>query len=221
MSGSVGSATSTASTTSSAGSSASKLTGDFNTFLTLLTTQLQNQDPTNAMDPNEMTQQLVQFSSVEQQIRTNSQLESLIRLQQGNQLVSAAPLMGRTVEVQSSQLALQNGVATLRLPAAGDANAAQIVITDGAGRLVRSGTVALGAERSDFQWDGTSSSGTRVADGAYNVTVTGIAADGTTASLPFTVLGTATGVDRTDSAVRLSLGKLSVDFDRLRSVGGS
>src|SRR4051812_14779616 len=126
MSGTVNGTTSTASTatTSSSTSSATGFGADFNTFLTLLTTQLKNQDPTNAMDPNEMTQQLVQFAGVEQQLKTNTNLESLISVQQGAQLVGAAPLMGRVVEVESDQLSLQGGQATLRLPAAGEARRA-------------------------------------------------------------------------------------------------
>ena len=53
---------------------------DFNTFLTLLTTQLRNQDPSNAMDVNKMTEQLVQFTAVEQQVQTNGNLQQLITL---------------------------------------------------------------------------------------------------------------------------------------------
>jgi len=77
-------------TSSSSGSSGSTLSsttdatlaGNFQTFLTLLTTQLQNQNPLDPLDTNQFTQQLVQFASVEQQLKTNDQLTTLVSLQQ-------------------------------------------------------------------------------------------------------------------------------------------
>ena len=71
--------------------------GDFNTYLTLLTTQLKNQDPTKAMDAQQMTAQLVQFAQVEQSINLNANMNKLIGLQEAAQLTAAAPLLGRTV----------------------------------------------------------------------------------------------------------------------------
>ena len=127
---------------------------DFNTFLTLLTTQLRNQDPTNAMDVNKMTEQLVQFSGVEQQVQTNSNLRQLIDLQQGNTLTSASGLLGRVVEVESDRLALQNSQASVRLPAAGAAQSATVQISDGSGRVLREARVALGTAPANWSWDG-------------------------------------------------------------------
>ena len=191
---------------------------DFNTFLTLLTTQLQNQDPTNAMDANQMTQQLVQFASVEQQIKVNTNLERLLSVEQGNQLVSAAPLMGRMVEVESDRLALQGGQAQLRLPAAGQATRADISVQDTSGRLLRRAEVPLGGSMTNWTWDGRDANGAQLADGAYRFTVTGMRPDGTTMPLEAGVLARATAVDRRDGEVRLSLGALSVSFDRLRGL---
>lgn len=194
---------------------------DFNTFLTLLTTQLQNQDPTNAMDANQMTQQLVQFATVEQQIKVNTNLERLLSVEQGNQLVSAAPLMGRVVEVESDRLALQGGHAQLRLPAAGEARRAQLTVQDANGRTVRSAEVALGGTPMNWSWDGKDANGTQLADGAYRFTITGSRADGTPAPVTAGVLARATAVDRRDGEVRLSLGALSVAFDRLRGLAAN
>ena len=80
-------------------SALSKLSGNFNDFLKLLMTQLQNQDPTAPMDTNQFTTQLVQFSSVEQQIDTNASLNKLISLQQGGEVLQSAALVGKTVQV--------------------------------------------------------------------------------------------------------------------------
>jgi flagellar basal-body rod modification protein FlgD len=194
------------------------LGADFNTFLTLLTTQLQNQDPTNAMDANQMTQQLVQFASVEQQIKVNTNLERLLSVEQGNQLVSAAPLMGRLVEVESDSLALQGGQAALRLPAAGQATRAEISVQDASGRLLRRTEVALGGSATSWNWDGRDTNGAQLADGAYRFTITGLRADGTTTPVEASVLARATAVDRREGEVRLGLGALSVNFDKLRGL---
>lgn len=197
-----------------------RLNADFDSFLKMLTTQLQNQDPTNAMDAQQMTQQLVQFSAVEQQLAVNSNLERLIALQQGDQLVSAAPLMGRVLEVESDRLALQDGLAALRLPpATGAARAARVEVLDERGRTVRTAEVKLGPAATDWRWDGTDAGGRRRPDGTYAVKVTGLDAGGATlGAISPSVLARATGVERSGGEVRLLMGSLALPFGSLRSV---
>jgi flagellar basal-body rod modification protein FlgD len=199
--------------------------GDFSTFLTLLTTQLKNQDPTKAMDPQQMTAQLVQFAQVEQAISTNANMSKLIGLQQAAQLTAAAPLMGKAVEVESDRLSLQDGVATLRLPAAaGAAREARIAVLDANGRAIKEATVALGAAPTDWVWDGRGASGERLPDGAYAFAVAGRDAGGGAAAVEATVRARATAAERAPGAngdLKLRLGGLSVGFDAVRSVDGS
>ncbi|UPY36843.1 flagellar hook capping FlgD N-terminal domain-containing protein [Sediminicoccus sp. KRV36] len=220
MSGSIG-ATQGTTTTATPRNNSTGIGADFNTFLTLLTTQLRNQDPTNAMDANQMTQQLVQFATVEQQIKVNDNLERLLSVEQGNQLVSAAPLMGRVVEVESDSMALQGGQAQLRLPAAGEAIRAQITVLDANGRVLRNAEASLGSATAIWSWDGRDDNGRQLADGAYRFAISGIRADGTQTTLAAGVLARATAVDRRDGEVRLSLGSLSVSFDKLRGLAAS
>src|SRR6516225_7267014 len=94
--------TPTATATASAGDAMSQLSSNFSTFLTLLTTQLKNQDPTSPMDTNQFTQQLVAFSGVEQQINTNNNLKALIALQTSAEAISALPLVGKTIQYSES-----------------------------------------------------------------------------------------------------------------------
>src|SRR5271168_5599778 len=89
------------------------LSDNFSNFLSLLMTQLQNQDPTSPLDSNQFTSELVQFSSVEQQISTNSDLTQLIQLTQASQIEQSASLIGKPVTVTSPQLSLQNGSAEI------------------------------------------------------------------------------------------------------------
>jgi len=220
MSGTVNGTSGAASATAQRTSPTTGFGADFNTFLTLLTTQLKNQDPTNAMDPNEMTQQLVQFAGVEQQLRTNTNLESLISVQQGAQLVGAAPLMGRMVEVESDQLSLQGGLAMLRLPPAGEARRVGIGVLDARGNLIQSAEAELGSASTGWTWNGLDADGVQRPDGAYSYVLVGAARDGRQVDVTATVLARATGVERSSGEVRLNLGALTVAFDRLRGLSG-
>jgi flagellar basal-body rod modification protein FlgD len=87
MSGSIAAASANAATNTT---QSSRFGGDFNTFLTLLTTQIKNQSPTDPLDANQMTNQLVQFASVEQQISMNQNLQRLISLEQASQFTASA-----------------------------------------------------------------------------------------------------------------------------------
>lgn len=215
-------ASATAAATPGRGGGTGALLGDFNTFLTLLTTQLRTQSPTEPMDTNRMTQELAMFASVEQQTRMNEQLERLVGLQQAAQLTAAAPLMGRTVEVEADQLTLQGGGAALRLPPAGSATEAWITVTDAAGRTLREQRVPLAAgQRTVWRWDGRDTYGRALPDGAYRVQVQGVVpGGGAPSALAFTVLGTATAAERQeDGTLRLMLGRLAVGFDQVRGMG--
>lgn len=213
------SAASSTAATSAASKSGAQLAGNFNNFLSLLTTQLKNQSPTDPLDTNQMTNQLVQFASVEQQISMNKNLEQMVSLQQAAQLTAAAPLMGQRVEVEGDSLPLQNGTATVRLPAAGNARTAQVTVTDSAGRKLREAQVPLSQSAQDWQWDGRDASGNKLADGAYKVAVTGADASGGAAATSFTVIGTATAAERADGALKLRLGAATYTFDKVRSLG--
>src|ERR1700737_2303740 len=88
------------------------LAGNFQTFLTLLTTQLQNQNPLSPLDTNQFTQQLVQFAGVEQQLKTNDELTTLVSLQQTAQSTQPLGFVGKTAVVDGSTAALTNSSAT-------------------------------------------------------------------------------------------------------------
>lgn len=214
----------TAATSPVTGSRSPGFGGDFNTFLTLLTTQLRNQDPTNAMDPQQMTAQLVQFAQVEQSITMNANMTKLIGLQQAAQLTAAAPLMGKMVEVASDRLSLQDGAARLRLPAAGAAREVTITILDSAGRTLREERLALGPAATEWKWDGRDATGRLLPDGAYAFVAAGRDANGTPQPVDVTVRARATAAERAPGQnggeLRLVLGGLTVGFDAVRSLDG-
>lgn len=194
------------------------LSSNFSSFLTLLMTQLKNQDPTSPMDANQFTSELVQFSSVEQQINTNTSLGQLIQLTQAADVTQSSAILGKQVTVQSSQIPLQNGSGKLTFKAPGAENVS-IAIQDAAGHMLRQSTVNAAQGTNTWQWDGKTASGRVLPDGAYTVSVTGGPAGVPAAALPFTVSGTATAVTTQNNAVNLQIGALSVPFSAVRSVG--
>ena len=203
------------SVTSTAATASTTLSGNFNTFLTLLTAQLKNQDPTSPHDTNQFTQQLVQYSTVEQQINTNANLTTLIDLNRASSLYQASAMVGHQVGVTSSQLALQDGAASLQFTL-GTAQPVEIAISDASGAAVYKGTVQGNAGSNAWTWNGVNSSGKSLADGAYTVSVT--AAAGSKAAVPFTVLGRATGITMSGTTPVLSLGQLGVPMSAVQSI---
>ena len=207
-------------TATAAGKPATGIGADFNTFLGLLTTQLKNQDPTKAMDTQEMTNQLVQFASVEQQISMNGNLDKLIGLQQAAQLTAAAPLMGKVVEVASDRIALQDGRGTLRLPAAGTASMARVTVLDAVGHTLKQQDVTLGTTATDWVWDGRNTAGKQQPDGGYRIAVAGRDKDGNPQEITANVVARATAAERASGGdLKLVLGGVSVGFDAVRSLG--
>src|SRR4051812_4190748 len=87
------------------------LAGNFDTFLQLLTTQLKNQNPLDPLDTNQFTQQLVQFAQVEQQMKQNDSLSTLISLEKATQTTAALGFLGSDVVVDGDTAKLTNGQA--------------------------------------------------------------------------------------------------------------
>ena len=199
-----------------------ELTGNIDTFLKLLTTQLRNQDPTDPMDPNQMVGQLSQFAMVEQQIAVNRHMNSLISLQRSAVMLDAAGLVGQKVEVESGSIELRGGATqALALPSAdGAVRQARIAITNQAGDKVREAVVPLDASASSWTWDGRNDAGRAAADGTYSVTVAGLDSSGRSRrSITSAVSGTVTSIERSGDLAMLALGTLVVPADALRRVG--
>lgn len=211
------SSSSTASSTGTTASALSSLASNFNDFLSLLTTQLQNQDPTSPMDTDTFTSELVQFTSVQEQVNTNSSLTSLIQLTQDGQVTNASTIVGKQVAATSDQIPLQSGSGTVQFTGTAGEQVA-IAITNSAGTDVKDAVVNATAGTNTWTWNGNDNNGNSVADGSYNIAVLGQSNGGTAAAVPFTVLGTATGVSKAGSSVDLQMGATSVDMSAVQSL---
>lgn len=194
------------------------LAGTFDTFLRLLTTQLQNQDPLSPLDSTQFTEQLVQYSGVEQAINTNKKLDQLIGVMSGGQLNAAVSFIGKTVEFAADKVALENGSAAITYSLSSNAAEARISIVDAAGRLVRAVPVDGAAGTHELVWDGRNGNGVQVPDGTYNLQITAVDQNGTTIEAATYVSGRVTGVEQIDGGVRLNIGELDVALDSVRAV---
>ena len=210
------STTSTNTTTTTASTTTPGIADNFQTFLTLLTTQLQNQNPLDPLDTNQFTQQLVQFAGVEQQLKSNDQLKSLIDIQKSAQATQALIYVGNTVAVDGSTQQF-DGSATWNLKAAKDTNAA-ITITNTAGQTVYSGNFALSQGNASFVWDGKGNDGTQWPAGAYKLTATGKDTTGKDVAIATEIQGVVDSVDLTASPALLSIGGQNYTTDQIRRV---
>ena len=211
-----GSATSAAAATAP-GSAQTSLTNNYNDFLKLLMTQLQNQDPTSPMDTNQFTSQLVQYSSVEQQIATNTSLTQLIQLTQGGEVLQSSSLVGKPVTVTSDHIALQDGKGAVQFNTT-SAEPVSIGIYSDSGAKLRDAVVSSQPGQNTWSWDGKDNGGNTVADGAYRTVVSGQASGAAAQDLPFTVSGTATGVQKSGNTLQVQLGALKVDLSAVQSL---
>ena len=181
-------------------------------------TQLQNQDPTSPLDSNQFTSELVQFTSVEQQIDTNSDLTQLIQLTQASQVEQSAAMVGKPVTVTSSQLSLQDSTAEINFNTT-SAEPVGIAVYNTSGVQVQTATLTSTAGANTWTWNGQNASGTTMPDGAYNVTVSAIGANGSTSAVPFTVTGTATSVQNNSGTVEVQMGGLTLPFSAVNRWG--
>jgi len=201
------SATTAATTTSTA---AQTLSGNFQTFLTLLTTQLKNQDPMSPMDSNEFTQQLVMYSQVEQQIDTNSKLDSLISLGTTQTNSYAMSYHGESVVLTDGTASLSSGTANWTYGLDSAASTTTLTVANSSGKTVYSASGETTAGTHDFTWDGTDNNGNQLADGTYKLTVASTAKDGSTVTTSVASKGTVTGVDLSGTTPQLVIGSSEV-----------
>ncbi|MGE4326597.1 MAG: flagellar hook assembly protein FlgD [Pseudodonghicola sp.] len=164
--------TSAATTTTGTGS-LSSLAEDYTRFLTLLTAQIQNQDPLEPMDSTTFVSQLAQLSQVEQSVKTNSNLETLSSQFAALNAMSGAQMIGRDVTAYSSNVVLGGGETDSYYLLSGGAASVSVDIYDSLDRVIRtiSDLPTDAGELHSIDWDGTDDDGGAVLDGSYTMVV--------------------------------------------------
>jgi flagellar basal-body rod modification protein FlgD len=196
-----------------------EIASNFTEFLQLLTTQLKNQDPLSPMDTNQFTQQLVEFSQVEQQMKTNDSLSTLVTLQQSAQSTEALQLIGATVVVNgaTTQLPSDGSGTTWTLNATKPATAA-VTIADSTGQTAYTGTVAVNAGAQTFSWDGHGNNGQLWPAGSYTLTATAVDASGQSTAISTQVEAPVTAVDLTQTPPALTINGQSYAMNQLQQI---
>lgn len=206
------------------GTSSSSITGsrqgiadNFDTFLQLLTTQLKNQNPLEPLDTNAFTQQLVQFSSVEQQLKTNDYLSTLVQSNTNAVQTNAVTYIGKVVTAAGTRSELIGGKAVWNF-SLDDAAEAIVSIKDAGGNTVYTEQGSLQAGAGQFEWDGTTSTGTKAPNGTYTLSITGTNVEGRTVPISTEFSGTVTGIDFTGSEPVLLIGTTRVNISGVTSI---
>lgn len=213
-------ATSATTTTKTTASSAASLASNYETFLTLLTTQLKNQDPLDPMDTNQFTSQLVQYSGVEQQLKTNDTLASILNATQTASSDTAVGLVGKTVTASGATASLTSSGdgATWNITSPSDDVTATIQIRNADGDLVATETKTLKQGTNAFTWDGKTSDGSVASTGTYSATVTGVNSAGSGVAVSTAYSAVIDGVDFSGDEPMLLSGTLSIPLSTVVKV---
>jgi len=215
------SATNTASTTVANTASTGKATiaKNFDQFLSLLTTQLKTQDPTAPLNTNEFTAQLVQFASVEQQIKTNDTLNWLLYSNETANTTNALGFVGKTVSAAGATTYLQNNSAKWSLNAE-RGGTATITIKNEAGSIVATKTITVNAGPQDYTWDGKTNTDTTAPAGKYTISVTGKDTNNQSFNIATSISGQVDSVDLTTSPATLMIGSIGIPLDKIKTISG-
>jgi flagellar basal-body rod modification protein FlgD len=194
------------------------IASNFTTFLQLLTTQLKNQDPLSPMDTNQFTQQLVQFAQVEQQMKSNDQLASLVSMEQSAQQTTALAYVGSTVVVDGSTGQLTaGGSATWTFNTSKPATAT-VTIRDSTGQTAYTGSFAVNPGDQKFTWDGKGNDGKAWPAGNYTMSVTAVDANKQTVAISTEVQGVVASVDLTKTPPVLSVNGGDYTMDKIKRI---
>lgn len=198
--------------------SRARLAENFDTFLSLLTTQLKNQDPLSPMDSNQFTQQIVQMTGVEQQLATNELLKKLVSNTTSG-VATAVSLIGKEVRAEADVAALKDQKAewTYKLDRA--ASDVRLEVLDSKGRVVAASAAADNkAGDHKFVWGGKSSGGAVLADGIYSLRVTAKDSSGSVVPSKIFADGLVTGVEQADGTTLLTVNGAQVPWEKLVTI---
>jgi len=213
-------AAATTSTTAATSRNSTTIAGTFDTFMKLLTTQLQHQDPTAPTDSNQFTQQLVAFAGVQQQTQTNDNLTKILASLQTNQVGAASSFIGTDIQAPGDAGSLSSGIAHFGYSLPAEASEANVTIRNSSGDIVFQGTGSTKSGNNFVAWDGKNSlTGESEPDGIYKINIKATDANGDELTATPFITGTVTSAEISDGAVMLNIGSLQIPQSNVTSVG--
>ncbi|GAA0775447.1 flagellar hook assembly protein FlgD [Roseibium denhamense] len=211
------SSSTTTTTQSAASASQTGLDANYDLFLSILTTQIQNQDPLDPMDSAEYTSQLVEYSAVEQSIKTNENLEDMMALLETNQNMGYLNFLGAEVTADASSAILAGGETSWQYEVAEDA-AGKFEIRNSSGTVVYSGDIELPSGSGTIPWDGTTDSGATAANGTYTIHFDLLDSAGRQEPVKTVVQGVVDGLDMSSGEAILSVDGREIPVSKVQSV---
>ncbi|MDP5281180.1 flagellar hook capping FlgD N-terminal domain-containing protein [Sphingomonas sp. DG1-23] len=212
--------TTNATTDAKTTAASSKLNADFDMFLKLLTTQMQNQDPLDPMDTAQYTQQLVQYSQVEQSIEQTSTLKSLLAAFGTQNLMQASAMIGAQVETNSAVSGLSATTpAQWTWSSSRDVASMTATIKDEKGKIIDTLPIDATGAAGAFTWDGTTSNGKKVDPGLYTLELEGKDASGTKVAATAHSFGKVSDVELSNGVVQLTINGHKVSTADLLRIG--
>ncbi len=210
-------ASKTSTASNSLANSRSGIANNFDQFLQLLTTQLKNQSPLDPLDTNQFTQQLVQFAGVEQQLRTNETLSTLVSANRVGNATSALGFVGANVTVDRNGSPMQDGKVKwlMNAPRAGTAS---ITIKDKDGKTVHVGSKTLTAGEQEFVWDGKLPNGSQAAAGEYKISVSALDTVNKVMDVKPFMLARVDSVDVSGNIPRIKVGSLDLALTDVKTI---
>ena len=188
-------------------------------FLTLFVAQLRHQDPLNPLDSTEFTAQLAQYSSLEQLLNVNENLESMKASQEQDYRLQALDFLGKEVIADGDMLFLEpNQMSEGGFSITDSANCTAFIM-DSNGIPVKSIPLGvLGAGQHDFQWDGRNAAGAKMDPGIYNFEVTAMTGDGMILPVTTQITGKVTGVNLETETPVLFLGDIPMYLSQVMEI---
>jgi flagellar basal-body rod modification protein FlgD len=195
----------------------SQIAGNFDQFLAILTTQLKNQSPLEPLDTNQFTQQLVQFAQVEQQLKQNETLASLLSMNKATTATSAMSFVGARVTINGETSSLKDGKAEWRINAP-RGGTATVTVKDKGGNVVATENITLNAGDQTYSWNGQRTTGGTASDGEYSIVIDAVDAQRQKIDVKTEVTAVVDGVDFTGDQPVLIMGSRRSTLDQVKSV---
>jgi flagellar basal-body rod modification protein FlgD len=214
--------TNPATPTGNSAGTATGLNADFKMFLKLLTTQMQNQDPLDPMDTAQYTQQLVQYSQVEQSMAQTSTLKDILSTLGTQNLTQASSLIGHAVEIDTNVSGLTvTSAAQWSWTTPRAASSIVATISDASGKTVDTRTVQVDGNTGTLAWDGLTSGGKEMPAGKYSLSIKALDAGGNTLTNTVHSLGTVDDVQLDNGNVLITVNGNQIEASKLVRVGGT
>jgi len=211
--------TSQAAAQTTVNSGLSSLANNYTSFLQLLTTQLQNQDPLSPMDTDQFTQQITEMTGVQQQLLSNQLLQQLVSQNQGT-VTNAVDLIGKTATGSGTSAMLENNSATFAYTLPSQAAKVTGTVTNSSGTVIWSGQLAgTSAGAQSFNWNGDNNSGVEQTNGqTYTLALTATNSAGQAITPNTSITGTVSAVQQVNGQTMVTIGSSQVPLSSVTGV---